>query len=128
MSLVLVPIGVISGLIIVVGLLVLSESALISARKWRLRDRASRGDRAARPRMRLSEDLEHLVSTVRLGITLVGTVAAVYAGMAIWRLRAVWGPGHSGLLAWLVESAAVGTIAALGYLVGRLLPRKFAAE
>ena len=47
MSLVLVPIGVIAGLIIVVGLLVLSESALISARKWRLRDRASRGDRAA---------------------------------------------------------------------------------
>jgi putative hemolysin len=126
MSLVLVPSGVIAALIMVVGLLVLSESALISARKWRLRDRASRGDRAAAIALRLSEDLEHFVSTVRLGITLVGTIAGVYAGMSVWRLRAAWGPGHSLLSVWLVELAAVAAIAALGFLVGRLLPRKLA--
>jgi putative hemolysin len=126
MSLVLVPIGVIAGLIVVVGLLDLSESALISARKWRLRDRATRGDRTAATALRLSEDVDHFVSTVRLGITLVGTIAGVYAGTVIWQIRAAWDPAHSGLFTWLVMAGMVAAIAALGFLVGRLLPRKFA--
>ena len=126
MSLVLVPIGVIAGLIMVVGLLVLSESALISARKWRLRDQASHGDQAAEIALRLVEDLEHFVSTVRLGITLVGTIATVYAGMAIWQILAAWCSGQPSFFAWLVLAGLVVAIAALGYLVGRLLPRRFA--
>ncbi|MGO9600491.1 MAG: hemolysin family protein, partial [Isosphaeraceae bacterium] len=126
MSLVLVPIGVIAGLILVMGLLVLSESALISARSWRLRDWAGRGNRAAAIALGLREDLDHFVSTVRLGISLVGTIAGVYAGTVVWRVRAAWGSGHPGFLAWLVLAGVVVAIAALGFLVGRLLPRKFA--
>ena len=45
MSSILISISVIVGLILAVGLMSLSESALVTARRWRLRERAARGER-----------------------------------------------------------------------------------
>ena len=68
-----VSISVIVGLILAVGLMSLSESALVTARRWRLRERAARGERGAAAALRLTEHFERFVSTVRVGATLAGT-------------------------------------------------------
>ena len=77
MSSILISISVIVGLILAVGLMSLSESALVTARRWRLRERAARGERGAAAALRLTEHLERFVPTVRVGATLAGTVAGV---------------------------------------------------
>src|SRR4051794_11914475 len=70
---------VILPLILVIGLLSLSEFAQVSSRRWRLRERAARADRGAIAALRLSEDLERFVPSVRLGLALARTLVGVYA-------------------------------------------------
>jgi putative hemolysin len=123
MSSILVPISVIGGLILVVGLMSLSESALVSARRWRLREQASRGHRGAAAALRLSEHIERFVSTVRVGTTLAATVAAVYVGVCVQRFleRA---RGESGFLLGITVGVVVAGITVATLLLGGLLPRK----
>src|SRR5271166_255329 len=80
MSPILISISVIVGLILAVGLMSLSESALVTARRWRLRERAARGERGAAAALRLTEHLEQFVPAVRVGAMLAGTTAGVCAG------------------------------------------------
>jgi len=125
MSSILIPISVIVGLILVVGLMSLSESALVAARRWRLQEQAARGDLGAAAALRLSEHLERFVSTVRVGATLAGTLAGVCAG--IW-VREFLGPARGDTV--ILWEVAVGTVVAgitvATLLLGELLPRKIA--
>ena len=74
---------VVLGLILASGLLALAESALGSARKSRLRDWSSRGDRGAEAALRLSEDPKGFLRTVQAVITLLVTLAGVYGGATL---------------------------------------------
>ena len=125
MSSILISISVIVGLILAVGLMSLSESALVTARRWRLRARAARGERGAAAALRLTEHLERLVPTVRVGATLAGTVAGVCAGF--W-VRESHGPatGDSVLKRGVTIGGVVGGITVATLLLGELLPRKIA--
>ena len=71
---------VVLGLIAARGFLAMAEFALESARKSRLKGRASRGDRGAEAALRLGEDPKGFSPTVQAGITLLGALAGVYAG------------------------------------------------
>jgi CBS domain containing-hemolysin-like protein len=125
MSSILIPISVIVGLILVVGLMSLSESALVTARRRRLREQAARGDRGAAAALGLSEHLERFVSTVRVGATVAWTLAGVCAG--IW-VREFLGPARGDTV--ILWEVAVGTVVAgitvATMLLGELLPRKIA--
>jgi hypothetical protein len=59
-------------LVLLNGVLAMSEIALVSARKVRLRQRAETGDAGARAALELAESPGRLLSTVQIGITLVG--------------------------------------------------------
>jgi putative hemolysin len=127
MSSILLPLAVITGLILAMGLLSLFEAALVAARRWRLRGQASRGDRGAVLALRLSEHLDLPVNPVRMGIALAGTAAGIYAGVCAWRLlgQAEGGAGN------FARAAAGGillcsTVAIL--LFGEILPRKIASH
>jgi putative hemolysin len=74
---------VILSLILVQGLLAMAGFAVGSARKSRLRDWANQGNRGAAAALRLSEDPRYLHWTMQAWITLVGVLAAVYAGMTV---------------------------------------------
>jgi putative hemolysin len=116
-------------LVLVTGLLSLSEFALVASRRWRLRERAARGDRGARAALRLSEDLERFVRTVRLGVTLAATLASVYAGATLARLAEDRGAGANRALPLLEPILAIGVVAGLTLillLAGELLPRRIA--
>ena len=125
MSSILTSISVIVGLILAVGLMSLSESALVNARRWRLRERAARGERGAAAALRLTEHLGRLVPTVRVGATLAGTLAGVCAGF--W-VRESLGPptGDSVIRSVITISGVVAGITVASLLLGELLPRKIA--
>lgn len=76
-------------LLVANGLFSMAEIALVSARKSRLRKLAAEGDTRARVALELAESPNRFLSTVQVGITLVGVFTGAYAGRrspARWRI------------------------------------------
>jgi putative hemolysin len=67
-------------LIFVNALFVISEIALVSARKSRLEHQAERGDQRARTALELSNNPEKFLSAAQIGITLIAILTGVYSG------------------------------------------------
>jgi putative hemolysin len=70
-------------LLIVNGLFSMSEMAVVSARKARLQKRAADGDKGARAALELAGNPGSFLSTVQVGITLVGILAGAFGGATI---------------------------------------------
>lgn len=70
-------------LILLNGVFSMAEIALISARKSRLAADAKRGSRGARAALRLAEDPDRFLSTIQIGITLIGILTGLYSGAAL---------------------------------------------
>ena len=68
------------GLILINGLFVMTEIALVSARKARLENMAQKGDKFARRALDLSNKPELFLSTAQIGITLISILTGVYSG------------------------------------------------
>ena len=68
------------GLIILNGLFVMSEIALVSARKPRLELMAEKGDKKADSALRLANNPEIFLSAAQIGITLIAILTGVYSG------------------------------------------------
>jgi putative hemolysin len=68
------------GLIILNGLFVMSEIALVSARKSRLEAMSEKGDIKAGAALRLSNAPELFLSAAQIGITLIAIMTGVYSG------------------------------------------------
>lgn len=58
----------------------MAEIALVSARKIRLKNDAERGDTRARQALQLAEAPDTFLSTVQIGITLIGILTGIYSG------------------------------------------------
>jgi len=69
---VLTDILIISVLILMNGVFAMSELALVSAKRMRLERRSEEGSRGARIALKLADDPSHFLSTVQVGITLIG--------------------------------------------------------
>ena len=67
-------------LILINGLFVMSEIALVSARKGRLESQAEKGDERARVALELSNNPEVFLSAAQIGITLIAILTGVYSG------------------------------------------------
>lgn len=67
-------------LILVNGLFVMSEIALVSARKSRLENLANKGDHTARRALDLANNPEVFLSAAQIGITLIAILTGVYSG------------------------------------------------
>jgi putative hemolysin len=70
-------------LLIINGLFSMSEIAVVSARKIRLEQRANDGDAGARTAIELASQPDRFLSTVQIGITLVGILSGAFGGAAI---------------------------------------------
>ena len=68
------------GLILLNGLFVMSEIALVSARKSRLEMMAEKGDKKAESALKLANNPELFLSAAQIGITLVAILTGVYSG------------------------------------------------
>lgn len=70
-------------LIFLNGIFSMSEIAVISSRKPTLRSDKRKGSRSARAALRLAEDPGRFLSTVQIGITLIGILTGIYSGAAL---------------------------------------------
>lgn len=116
-------------LILLNGLFAMSEIALVSSRKARLQKAAKQGVRRAQAVLRLQESPTSFLSTIQVGITLVGILAGAYGGVAISETLAKsmetipWiAPYHKGTAFGLV--VVVITYASL--VIGELVPKRLA--
>ncbi|MDR1343787.1 MAG: hemolysin family protein [Tannerellaceae bacterium] len=73
---------IILGLILLNGLLSMAEIALVSARKSRLETDAKKGNKSAQTALRLIGQPDKFLSTVQIGITLIGILTGLYSGEA----------------------------------------------
>jgi putative hemolysin len=120
---------VIIGLILINGLFSMSELAIVSARTARLRLAADRGSRGASAALDLADDPGKFLSTVQIGITLVGIIAGAYSGASLGhpmaeRLAALGVPARFADDAGITLVIAVTTYASL--VVGELVPKHLA--
>ncbi|HWS85849.1 MAG TPA: hemolysin family protein [Pyrinomonadaceae bacterium] len=83
MSAVVIEILFIALLLVANGVFAMSEIAVISARKARLQRLAAGGDRRARAALELAQEPDRFLSTVQIGITLVGILAGAFGGATI---------------------------------------------
>ncbi len=58
----------------------MAEIALVSARKARLEAQANKGDKKAKDALALANHPDHFLSTVQIGITLIGILTGIYSG------------------------------------------------
>lgn len=70
-------------LLIINGLFSMSEIAVVSARRVRLQKRADEGDLGAQTAIELADEPDRFLSTVQIGITLVGILSGAFGGAAI---------------------------------------------
>ena len=70
-------------LILLNGIFAMSEIALISARRSNLELRARHGNAGARRALRIIEDPDKFLSTIQIGITLIGILTGIYSGDAL---------------------------------------------
>lgn len=70
-------------LILANGLFSMSEMAIVSARKARLQQKAERGDEGARTALELATEPTSFLSTVQIGITLIGILTGIFGGAGI---------------------------------------------
>src|SRR5215208_63889 len=61
----------------------MSELAIVSASKVRLQQWASRGDQRARVALELANDPNQLLSTIQVGITLIGIINGAFGGATL---------------------------------------------
>lgn len=122
-------IAVIFVLLLINAFFSLSEMAIVSASRPILRQRAKQGDRRALAALRLAEDPGNFLSTVQVGITLVGTLAGAYGGAAIAdkvapAFEAV--PGLTGYGESVSVAVVVTAITYFSVIIGELIPKQLA--
>ena len=118
-------------LIVLNGLLAMSELAIVSARTSRLQQRADEGSKGARTAIELAEDPNKFLSSVQIGITLIGIINGAFGGATLS------GP-FADLLAKLpvlepyagtISNAAVILfITYLSLIIGELVPKQLALQ
>ena len=116
-------------LILVNGALAMSELAVVSSRPARLKVLAEQGNKGAATAMRLAEEPGKFLSSVQIGITLVGILSGAFSGATLGLRLTVW-LKDIGLADNVADIAGVGVVVVLityGSLVlGELVPKQIA--
>lgn len=114
-------------LILLNGLFAMSEVALISARKSSLRIQAAQGSRSARRALELADDPDKFLSTVQIGITLIGILTGIFSGAAfaedLGAIVAAWGVPVATANA-ISQMMIVAVVTYLSIVFGELVPKR----
>ncbi|MDI7276385.1 MAG: hemolysin family protein, partial [Anaerolineae bacterium] len=116
-------------LVIANGIFAGTEMALVSSRRSRLEAQAEEGDRRAQAAIRLIEEPGTYLSTVQIGITLVGTLAGAFGGATIVARLTPALAGVPALAPYAASLALVLVVVAITYLtliLGELVPKRIA--
>ncbi|MFP4439093.1 MAG: hemolysin family protein [Chloroflexaceae bacterium] len=127
----LVEIGVILMLVLANGVFAGTEAALIAARRGRLEQRAERDSGGAALAITFQEDPNRFLSTVQVGITLIGVLAGAFGGANLAApLQTLLEPlplvgSYAGTIAFAL---VVVSITYLSLVLGELVPKRLALQ
>ena len=116
-------------LVIINGVFAMTEMAMVSSRKSRLQHRADNGDAGAKTALDALQDPNKFLSSIQIGITLVGILAGVFGGATVaenlgeW-LRGIPLFGHYGPAIGI--GVVVVVITYLSLVIGELAPKRLA--
>lgn len=116
-------------LILLNGFFAMSELAVVSARKIRLQQMAEEGRRGAAVALALQEDPSRFLSTVQIGITLIGVINGAVGGATLAARLGPWIDGLHGMEGYGQEVALALVVIAITYLsliAGELVPKRIA--
>lgn len=111
------------------GIFAMSEMAIVSARKIRLQQLAEKGDTTARTALELANNPDRLLSTVQIGITLIGILAGAFGGATIAEQIALQINQISALSGYGEAIGLIIVVTAITYLslvIGELVPKRLA--
>lgn len=124
-----VELAVVLLLIIINGVLAMAELAVVSSRRARLKALVDREVVGSRRALALASDPGRFLSTVQIGITLVGVLSGAFSGATLGFRLATW-LASVGLPAGLAEVAGVGVVVSVityvSLIAGELVPKQIA--
>ena len=121
--------GIVTILIVTNGLLSMSELAIVSARPARLAALAERSVKGSRRALALASDPGKFLSTVQIGITLIGVLSGAFSGatLGLRLTNLLVGAGWSQGVADAVGVGVVVTVITYASLIiGELVPKQIA--
>lgn len=117
------------GLVLLNGVFAMSELAVLASRKPRLQHAADSGEAGAQAALKLAQEPTAFLSTVQIGITMVGILAgavgeaAVAQDLTAWFVSQGLSPGAAQALAFF---SVVAVIAYFSLVLGELVPKRIA--
>lgn len=129
MSLIVIEVLIILALVLINGVFALAEIAVVASRRARLQRLADQGSRRAKTALQLAESPADFLSTVQVGITLVGVLSGAFAGATIAEQLALYLSGFS-LIAVYAETLSLAVVVVvityLSLILGELVPKRIA--
>ncbi len=121
---------IIAILVLLNGVFAMSELAIVSARDPRLQAAEKRGSRGARIARQLAADPGRFLSTVQVGITLIGVLTGAYSGASLGqpvaeRLQPVFGFDDETALT-VAFAVVIALTTYFSLIAGELVPKQFA--
>ena len=126
---VLFEIFLILALLIGNGLFAMTEIAIVSSRRGKLQAMADGGDKGAAQALLLADSPNRFLSTVQIGITLVGILASIFGGARLAARLAdqmdalPWLGGFADELAFTI---VIGLLTYFSLVIGELVPKRLA--
>lgn len=129
MNVVIVEILIVLVLFVANGVFAMSEMAVASSRKSRLKEMAAAGNVGATAALRLAEAPNRFLPTVQVGITLIGLLAGAFSGATLATTLASALKPLPGLAPYAEALSVVVVVLALAFLsviIGELAPKRIA--
>ncbi|HEX8334081.1 MAG TPA: hemolysin family protein [Segetibacter sp.] len=123
----MIEIFIMLGLIVLSGIFSMSEIAFVSARKARLEAQANKGDARAKQALALANQPDTFLSTVQIGITIIGILLGVYSGQQIKDDLVVFLNGIESIAPYSKGTATgiiVISVTYVSLILGELVPKR----
>jgi len=124
--------AVVIGLLILAnGLFSMSEFAIVSARRHRLQALAEEGDPGAAAALDLAAEPNRFLSTIQIGITVIGVLSGAYGGAAFASLLAEWIARVPSLAPYAPSLGLALVVVLITYLtlvIGEIVPKRLALD
>jgi len=124
-----VELAIVTVLIVVNGLLAMSELAIVSSRPARLAALVEKGVSGSRRALALASDPGRFLSTVQIGITLVGVFSGAFSGATLGQRLTAW-LVEAGVSQGFADAIGVGVVVTgityASLIIGELVPKQIA--
>ncbi|KHJ38450.1 magnesium and cobalt efflux protein CorC [Pedobacter glucosidilyticus] len=118
---------IIIALILLNGVFSMSEIALVSSRKFKLESAAKKGNKNAKKALELANHPNTFLSTVQIGITLIGILTGIFSGNTFTSVLTNWFNNFHFLQDYSESLAVITVVVSITYLTivfGELIPKR----